>query len=343
MTAETTVLVPSTTIVEQGIVSDDRGRIHEKAVGDIVEMIRAKYVEEGARNFAIGKRAFEHAQWQKGNFPGYTGGDFDTLMRRIRDDVRMYVPISADSIRVDDWARCHVMRELVRESDGEAIAQSLSMHEYHILIGKALSFDKKAVEGSLVAGWIDFVRSVATDRDNGKRVSANDYRDRIKATEERLAAAKVSANPVEAAAREAAAGITKKADDSAKAVTAVTKSVSDALAAGNLKTDGVVGIVEQVAKSLKLPMPPAFGFDPSTCTIEDCDLLASALFAAGKLTEMRHLVNRLSKMVSAVEKAREAAIAHGTSTIEQGKASREQGKAETRRSKASAPAELAAA
>jgi len=167
MSAETTSIVPVTTIVEQGIVKDDRGTVHEKAVSDIVDMIRAKYVEEGVRNFAIGKRAFEHAQWQRGNFPGYTGSDFDSLMRRIRDDVRLYVPISTDSIRVDDWVRCHVMRELVREADGDAIAQSLSMHEYHILIGKALSFDKKNVEGSLVLGWIDLIRSVAADRDNG--------------------------------------------------------------------------------------------------------------------------------------------------------------------------------
>ncbi len=340
MTAETTSIVPTTTIVEQGIIVDDRGRVHENAVKDIVEMIRAKYVEEGARNFAIGQRAFGHAQWQRGNFPGYTGSDFDSLMRRIRDDVRLYVPISADSIRVDDWARCHVMRELVREADGDAIAQSLSMHEYHILIGKALSFDKKNVEGSLIPGWIDLVRSVAADRDSGTRVSADDYRNRIKATDERLKAAAASVNPVEAAAREAAASIMKKSDDSAKAVTTVTKAVSEALAAGNLKTDGVVGIVEQVAKSLKLPMPSAFGFDPGTCTVEDCNLLASAMFAAGKFTEMKVLADKLSKMVSAVEKARDAAQAHGASTIEPtaAKVAREQVKAESRRNKATASA-----
>ena len=77
--------------------------MHERAVAEIVQMIRAKYEDEGTRNFAIGKRAYEHAQWQRGNFPGYTGSDFDSLMRRIRDDVRLYVPIKADSIRVDDW------------------------------------------------------------------------------------------------------------------------------------------------------------------------------------------------------------------------------------------------
>ena len=154
MSTETTSIIPNThvtlaeqgsvasaTVMEEGIVRDNRGAVHERAVAEIVQMIRAKYEDEGTRNFAIGKRAFEHAQWQRGNFPGYTGSDFDSLMRRIRDDVRLYVPIKADSIRVDDWARCHVLRELVREQISDS-ADSLSCFEYDRLQRKALAFDK---------------------------------------------------------------------------------------------------------------------------------------------------------------------------------------------------------
>jgi len=171
-------------------------------------------------------------------------------------------------------------------------------------------------------------------------VSADDFRARIKANDERLKAAVATANPVQAAALKAAADITKKADDSAKANKSVTRSVSDALAAGNLSTDGILGIVEQVAKEMKLPLPPAFGFDPSTCTVEDCKLLAGAMFAAGKFTEMKFLADKLSKMVSAVEKARDAKVAHSTSEIEPtaAKVAREQVKAESRRNKATATA-----
>lgn len=71
-----------------------RAGIHEAAVAEIVGMISAKYAAEGTRNFAIGKRAFEHAQWLKGNTPEYQSGDFDSLMKQIRDGVRMYVPIT---------------------------------------------------------------------------------------------------------------------------------------------------------------------------------------------------------------------------------------------------------
>ena len=55
-----------------GIVSGvdtDRSVFHKGAVADIVGMIRAKFEDEGTRNFAIGKRAYEHAQWQRDNFP----------------------------------------------------------------------------------------------------------------------------------------------------------------------------------------------------------------------------------------------------------------------------------
>ena len=289
MSTETTSIVPNTHVIEEGIVcgagetspgvsQDDRGAVHERAVAEIVQMIRAKYEDEGTRNFAIGKRAYEHAQWQRGNFPGYTGSDFDSLMRRIRDDVRLYVPIKADSIRVDDWARCHVLRELVREQIGDS-ADSLSCFEYDRLQRKALAFDKRNVEGTLVAGWLEMIRGVIADRETG-RVTSEDFLSRIDANAKRLAAAEKAADPVQTAAVEAAASITKKADDVRKANKAVTTAVSDALAKGNLSPEGVLGIVEHVAKELKKPMPASFGFDPAACTVQDCELLASAMFAA---------------------------------------------------------------
>ena len=322
----------STTIVEEGIVKDDRGRVHENAVSEIVGMIRSKYEDEGTRNFAIGKRAFEHAQWQKGNFPGYSGSDFDTLMRRIRDDVRLYVPIKADSIRVDDWAKAYVLQQLVAEQIGVERATLISFFEYRTLLGKALSFDKKNVEGSLVTGWIDLINGIAVERESEGRVTSEDFLGRVSDNEKRIKAAAVVADPVQAAAVKAAGEITKKADDSRKANRAVTSAVSDALAKGNLSTDGILGIVEHVAKELKLPVPAAFGFDPTTCTVQDCELLAKAMFAAGKFTEMKALASTLGKMVSAVEKAREASVQSASVEIEPtaAKVAREQKTAESR-------------
>ena len=85
----------------------------------------------------------------------------------------------------------------------------------------------------------------------------------------------------------------------------ITTSVSEALSQGLISTEGVVGILENVAKHHKLPLPTSIGFNPATCTVEDCRLLAETMFNHGKYAEMVSLRNRLDKMVSTLEKARE--------------------------------------
>ena len=209
-----------------------------------------------------------------------------------------------------------MVRTCVAEQIGEERAKVLTFHEYRALSGKALTFDKKNVEGTLTTGWIDLITGIVSEREQGDRVPTQEFEDRIDANVKRLKALEVAANPAQAAAVQAAAAITKKADDSRKANRQVTSAVSDALAKGNLSTDGILGIVEHVAKELKLPVPAALGFDPTTCTVQDCELLAKAMFAAGKLTEMKALASMLGKMVSAVEKAREASVQSATIEIE---------------------------
>ena len=280
---------------------DERGTVHEKAVAEIVGLIRAKFEDESTRNFAIGKRAYEHAQWQRGNFPGYTGSDFDTLMRRIRDDVRLYVPISANSIKVSEWVYAHVLRAEVSKVIGADAAGSLSMHEYIHLIGKALAFSKKDVEGTLVAGWIDTIKGIAHDRATGGRVTSEDFLGRIAANVKALAALAAASDPAAAAAKVASDAIKAKARAVSKANEDITSSVSDALTGQNLTAEGVLSIVENVAKHLDVPLPTKFGFDPASCTVEECDLLAKTMFQAGRFKEMRHLVSVLSKMVAAVD------------------------------------------
>ena len=190
----------------EGTAIDNRGTVHETAVAEIVGLIRAKYEDEGTRNEAIGKRAFEHAQWQRGNFPAYTGSDFDTLMNRIRDDVRLYVTIKASSIRVADWVRGYVLKNLVSQAIEIDLADQLSNYEYIAITAKALAFSKKDVEGELVAGWIDFVKSVGGDRLKGIRVSAENFTERFDAHVKVLAAAVATVDPVAAAAKLASEG-----------------------------------------------------------------------------------------------------------------------------------------
>jgi hypothetical protein len=283
--------------------------VHEAAVADIVGMIRATYQEEGDRNFAIGKRAFEHAQWQKGNFPGYKGSDFDNLMNRLRDEVRVFVAINPKSIKVGEWVRCHVLRSCVAAAAGADIAESLSFAEYRVIYGEALSFHKEDVFGELKPGWLDFVKAVAFDRaqPNG-RVSTDEFLARFDAHKKCLeAAAAAKADPAAAAAKAASDAIKAKTRAVAKANEDITSAMSDALAAGHLTSDQILALLENVSKHHQVAMPSKVGFDPAGCTVADCDLLASTMFQAGKYAEMKHLRDKLDQMVAAVDKAAKAA------------------------------------
>lgn len=301
----------TSTIQDNGI-SDSQGvstiTTHEAAITEIVGLIRSKFEDEGSRNFAIGKRAFEHAQWQRGSFPGYTGSDFDTLMNRIRDEVRLQVTIKATSIRVGDWVRAFVLKSLISTDFGSDIADKLTMYEYLIIMSKALAFNKKDVEGSLNEGWADFVKAIAFDRSNGVRIGSEAFQERYDASVNVIAAAMSSKDPVAAAAKLASEAIRAAAKAKSKANEDITTSIADALSGSHISAEGVLGILENVAKSLSIPLPSAIGFDPARCTVQDCDLLASTMFQAGKFAEMIHLRNKLDKMVSAVEKARAAAL-----------------------------------
>ncbi len=284
--------------------------VHDAAVAEIVGMIREKYGEEGQRSFAIGKRAFEHAQWQKGNFPAFGSDDFNTLMKRIRDDVRHFVPIKAESIQVAYWTRCHVLRELVRAEIADH-AESLTMFEYLAIVGKALSFSSSDLEGDLNPGWLDMIRGVAYDRTAGRKVSRVDFEARVADTIKRVADARSGLTPDALAARSASDASRARKAAFAKANEDITGALSDGLSKGHVTAEGVLAILETVSRTHGIALPSTIGFDPARCTDADCDMLASTMFQAGRHAEMRRLRDRLDKMVAAVDRARETS--HGLS------------------------------
>jgi hypothetical protein len=306
MSTETTTSDSTGTGIKIPVVDNAAYNLGE--IKAIVDLIKAKFEDEGERNFAIGRRTYLHAQWQKGNFPGYLGSDFDSLCRTVREDVRMVVSIKPESIRVDDWVRTDRLRTLVIDAIGEDEAKQLSFYEYRTLTSKALAFDKKSLEFSINDGYMELVRKLSTDRSTGAvRKSSEDFASRIDGYVKAVASDAALSDPAAAATAIAAKAIQERSKAVSKANSDITTGVSDALSKGFITADGVLGIVENVAKHLNIPLPTAIGFDPATCTVADCDLLASTMFAAGKFTEMVHLRDKLNKMVSAVEKARAAA------------------------------------
>ena len=216
---------------------------HDSAVAEIVGMILESYADAGERSLAIGKRAFEHAQWQKGNsIDDYQASHFDALMRQVRDKVRESVPIKPESIRVADWVRCHVLRELVRGVIADH-ADSLTMYDYRRIVSKALYFSSRDLAGELNPGWLDMIRSVAYDRTAGKPVTSADFAARVAATVKRIEDARPRESAFDAASKAASEAtdarkraVTKEAV--AKAKEAITGALSDGLSAGLVSTGG---------------------------------------------------------------------------------------------------------
>lgn len=292
---------------------------NETEVRKIVDRIVAKYGDEGTRNLAIGGDVLAYARWQKSTSPTqYEATDLDTLMNRVRNLVAMRIHISMKSIRIGDWLRSHVLRELVREHAADEVADALSYFEYRTIYGRALSFCKSELYGEIRPGWLDFCKSIAAFRATGKRVSSMQFMELANECEVRIrqvmtrgrAEGQSSATVTSKAAKE------RKAKSAANA--AVTTSISDAIAASHLTPAAVLAIVEHVSKELGKPLPPHIGFNPVTCTVNDCDLLASTLWQARKYDEMIALRDRLSNMISTINRAQEASTStrsHATSLV----------------------------
>lgn len=280
---------------------------HESAVADIVCLIVKGFEDEGSRNFRIGKRTYSHLQYQHGNFPQFVAKDCDRTINRITDEVRVLVAIDANSIRLMDWVKCHVLRELVVAAKGKEHAERLSFHEYRRLIGKALSFDKKAVSGSLVDGWLDYVMSVSTRREAGEQVRTEEFIEGIERHAKSLASSKAPARTVaEQAIADKAHADKVKAIADKKALANIDSDVQDALGEQGIPLAEVLATVEKAA-ALHGHTIPTVAAPTGKTTIADLNRIIDSLFANGQYAEMLHTRNRLSAMLDVVDRAMQAA------------------------------------
>lgn len=274
---------------------------NEGAITKIVGLIRSKFEDEGTRNLRIGKEALGHAKWQKGNFAGYEAGDFDRLMGRVADQVRLYVPIK--NIRLGDYVRVYEFTVQARELVGDAVDKMAYHVMLKFLVPNAFVFSKTGLEGEIKPEWANCVKELILAQTGDKPLSMTEFEDRVKAHADRLAAEKATkADPAKVALEAANQAIKAKTKAIGLANEAVTTAVSDALAGQFLNGGQVLGIVETVAKAHGIDLP-SMGFDPMTCTVKDAKMLAQAMFGAGKLAEMKVLRDTLDIMVKQVENA----------------------------------------
>jgi hypothetical protein len=299
----------------------------------IVGMIKAKYNDESRRIFDIGGEAMTVLRFRKMTIPSFQGADFEAMCNQVWNEVRTYVAINPKSIRIADWIKATELRRLVACEISPEHATRLNAFEYLRLIGKALVFDKSKLEGSLRSGWLDMIRSVAYERANGERVTVEDFLNRIVQNEKRLEALTAAENPALAQAQAAVDAIKRTAKDSMKANESVTTAISNALAKGHLGTEQIGTIFETVAKSLGKSLPQSYGFDPAACTREDIDVLVNVMFAAGRVSEMRYMRDKLSARLAAADMALDASAAKATAstTTNAAKLSADQVKTECKR------------
>ncbi len=274
---------------------------NENAITKIVGLIRTKFEDEGTRNLRIGKEALGHAKWQKGNFAGYESGDFDRLMGRVADQVRMYVPIK--NIRLGDYVRVYEFTVQARELVGDAIDKM----SYHVmlkfLVPNAFTFSKTGLAGEIKPEWAQCVKELVQTQTGDKPLSMTEFEERVKAHADHVAAEKAAKDdPAKAALEAANKALKEKARAVTKANEAVTTAVSDALAKQHLNGTQVMGIIETVAHAHGIDLPNV-GFDPIHCTVKDAKLLAQAMFGAGKIAEMKALRDTLDVLVKQAENA----------------------------------------
>jgi len=276
-----------------------------EAIKGIVGQYVAMHQSESARSFSIGKDAYELAIGWRNVAPNYSHIDFESMVLRIRTEVRLFVAIKPESIKVSDWVKAYRVRENVRELFGDTLAYSLTISEAIILHPSAQRFDKDTLENSLSREWLDFFTDLKAKRSaNHAATVGAKFEGMVQAHKDKLAELAKSKQTDEQRQKSAAAAAGRAAAKRInEANEAITTSLTDALSNNVLPATGVMAIVETVFDACGVDMP-CVGFDPATATADECRTLAGTMYALGRYTEMVALYKRLGRYIAEMDKAR---------------------------------------
>jgi len=262
---------------------------HDQAVLDMAEQIQANLESDSTNNFTVGRMFVDAAIRERATFPGYTADDVEALAQDVRNTVRFTRNIRAESIKVIEWAKAYLLKELLIPAMGAELAGQFCMAEYIQLTPRMLSFSKASIEGALKKGYFDVVKTMAMQRRDGIRIGAEEFKSRMEGANSRAAALKVSATDAEKQVIDNAAATTKKVAGRNKAITSVTDAVSDALTKGGLGVENILSVVETSLRESGKPLPDVFGFDPKTASITDARLLVDTMYALGKIDVLQQM------------------------------------------------------
>jgi hypothetical protein len=299
----------SATPEEQAAIDDykaDEAKVVDLAVAtlDPKDMLK-KYAK-------LGRAVIELAFKRKRAYKGWERQDFDKVCDQLSDLVKRRVPIK--DVRMSLFARICLWVEAMKPLVPNV--EKLSYFQVANKFVPTLAFDAVEMTGEIRKEWLTWVR-VTVERQLGdeplsmKELDASIKERKEEIERERLARSKKTAEEVLEA--ELKAANRKKVQERQAAQTKVLDSISKALAEGHADPTDIADVFGKAVKDADVDLAKVIGklvaaseqemprklvgFDPMTCNSDDCRMLAKAMFAAGKATEMRVLRDTLDAMI----------------------------------------------
>ena len=245
----------------------------------------------------LGEAVLKHARWQKSKFPAYEKQDYERLCKNLGEQVRFMVPIK--DIRMDVYVRVHAWVEAVK-----LIVPDVEKLSYHVVANvflPTIKFDPVDLTAEFQDGWAVWTAEAVARQLGNDPLTLDGLK---KSYAERAAEIKRERDdklsPEKLAERERKAVEQKALAERRSAQSKISDSIDKALEHGHANGLDLMQIVEKIAGERGVAVPTV-GFDPSTATKADCKMLASALWNAGKVVEMKYLRDQLDMMVKMFE------------------------------------------
>jgi hypothetical protein len=289
---------PGATDAEQKQMDDFRA-----AESEVVDLAIATLdPKDMLRKYAkLGKAVLALAGKRKASFAGWVREDFSKVCDDLATLVKMRVAIK--EVEMDKYARIHLWVEAVKPLVPNV--EKLSYFQVKNKFLPTLAFDAVDLTAEIKKEWLTWVRTTVERQLGDEPLSMKELDQSIadqKASIERARNAK--RDPEKALAAEQKAAEAKAKKERRDAQQKVADSIDAAITNGHADSSDVVQIVDAMLKANGLSLPEKLvGFDPATRSIDDCKTLAKAMFANGKVAEMKVLRDTLDAMLKIAESA----------------------------------------
>ena len=281
-------------------IKSDQDELVDLAVAtlDPKDMLK-KYCRLGAKNLSWNKK--RKASLAPGAWNGKE--DFEKGCDQTADLIRMRAPIK--EIRMGLYTRVYLWVEAVKPLVPNV--EKLSYFQVANKFVQTLSFDMVNLTGEIKKDWLTWTRETVEQQLSDKPLTLKELDAAIeerKAEIELEKKARDQRTPEQVLAAEQKAANRKLTAQRSAAQSKVSNAVADALTDKHADVNDIVAIVRQVVE--KSPESIHRGivvFEPESISVDECKQLAAAMFAAGKLIEMKFLRDNLDRMVKIAENA----------------------------------------